>query len=167
MKKSFTLGGQEYHLSKADVLEVMRNISPKPLGKYRVSIGGTDYPPKQVIAEALGKNLVSFTTMDANRILSGLGFEVQRVGERREPQKNESEFLFEQYLAMSSLADFEFEKEFSGKTQRPDYLVHLADGSVLIFEVKEFRATADDFRPGGGAYDPYISIREKIKQASE
>ncbi len=166
-KKTFRLSGEEYRLSKTDVEEKLRNVAPRPLGKYRVSIGGIDYPPKQVVAESLDKNLVTFTTMDASRILSSLGFEVLRVGEKRQPQRNESELLFEQYLAMSGLFEFQFEKEFPGKAQRPDYLVELVDGTKIIFEVKEFRATAGDFRPGGGAYDPYITIREKIQQGRE
>jgi hypothetical protein len=165
--KTFRLGGKDYRLSKADIEHKMRNIPPKPLGKYRVQVNGIDYPPKQVIAESLGKSLVTFTTMDAARILSSIGFEVRRAGEYREPPKTESERLFEEYLSLSGLSDFQFEKQFPGKTRLPDYSVKLADGNEVLFEVKEFRATTEDFRPGGGAYDPYVHIREKIDQARE
>jgi hypothetical protein len=150
------------------VEDKMLGVPAKPLGKYKVSINGEDYPPKQVIALSLGKDLVAFTTMDASRILTALGFDVQRVGEKQQPRKNDSELLFEQYLAMSKLSQFDFEKEFPGKTQRPDYYVELSDQREVLFEVKEFRVTMDDFRPGGGgAYDPYQPIREKINQASQ
>jgi len=146
----------------------MRDILPKPVGKYFVLINGVAFPPKQVIAQTLGKDLVKFTTMDATRILTALGLEVQRVAERRPPSKNKSELLFEQFLAMSGLSDFEFEKEFPGRPQRPDYAVKLADEREILFEVKEFRTTMDDFLPGGGgAYDPYSFIREKINQGSD
>ena len=146
----------------------MRRVSPKPLGKYRVSLNGVDFPPKQVISESLDKDLVAFTTMDATRILTALGFEVQRVGEKQSPNRNESELLFQQYLGASGLFDFEYEREFLGKTHRPDFVFKLADGSEVLFEVKEFRTTMDDFRPGrGGAYDPYVYIREKIDQARD
>lgn len=163
-RRLFRLGGTEFILSKRDVEEKMDGVVPKPLGKYRVPICGKDYPPKQVIAETLGKDLVSFTTMDASRILTALGFEVLSGGGKRQPQKNESELLFEQYMATSGLFDFQFEKEFPGKNQVPDYVVSLADESEILFEVKEFRATIEDFRSGGGAYDPYGRIREKIQQ---
>jgi hypothetical protein len=166
--KRFQLGGSEYHLSADDVAEAMQGVRPKPLGKYFVVINGVAFSPKQIIAQSLGRDLVKFTTMDATRILTALGIEVQRVSERRPPSKNKSELLFEQYLAMSGLSDFEFEKEFAGRSQRPDYAVRLADGTEVLFEVKEFRTTTDDFLPGGGgAYDPYAFIREKIDQGRE
>ena len=40
-------------------------------------------------------------------------------------------------------------------------------GEEILFEVKEFRATEDDFRPGGGAYDSYRPIRKKIDKGCE
>ena len=165
--KTFQLGGVEYRLSKHDVEKAMQSIQPKPLGKYFVVVSDVVFPPKQVIAESLGKDLVKFTTMDATRILTTLGFEVQRVGDKHQPIKTQSELLFEQYLAMSGLSDFDYEREFAGAAQRPDYVVKLIDGRQIIFEVKEFRATSEDFKSGGGAYDPYIHIREKIQQARE
>jgi hypothetical protein len=166
--KRFQLGGAEYHLSVDAVAQAMRDVPPRPLGKYFVLVNGVAFPPKQVIAQSLGKDLVKFTTMDATRILTALGLEIQRVAERRPPTKNKSELLFEQYLAMSGLPDFEFEKEFPDRSQRPDYAIKLADGKEILFEVKEFRTTMDDFLPGGGgAYDPYAFIREKIDQGRE
>lgn len=166
--RRFQLGGSEYHLSVDAVAAAMRGVAPKPLGKYFVLINGVAFPPKQVIAQVLGKDLVKFTTMDATRILTALGLEVQRVGERRPPSKNKSELLFEQFLAISGLSDFEFEKEFPDRAHKPDYAVKLADGNEILFEVKEFRATMDDFLPGrSGAYDPYAFIREKIDQGRE
>jgi hypothetical protein len=76
--------------------------------------------------------------------------------------KNISELLFENYLATQGLT-FEFEKEFAGKSKRPDYSVPL-DNREWLFEVKEF--TADDI-PTGGAFDPYAPIRAKIDAAKK
>ena len=167
-EKKFQLGGEEYRLSSNDVERVMQGVQPKSLGKYFVLVNRVAFPPKQVIAETLRKDLVKFTTMDATRILTSLGFEVQPIAERREPIKNQSELLFEQCLAASGLPDFEFEKEFSNTARRPDYAVRLADGPEILFEVKEFTTTMADFLPGGGgAYDPYAFIREKIDQGRE
>lgn len=148
-EKRFQLGGTEYHLSADAVAQAMRDVQPKPLGKYFVLINGAAFPPKQVIDQSLGKDLVKFTTMDAARILTALGLEVQRVAERRPPSKNKSELLFEQYLGMSGLSDYEFEKEFPGRSQRPDHAAKLANETEILFEVKEFRTTMDDFLPGG------------------
>ena len=84
----------------------------------------------------------------------------------RSPQKNESELLFEEHLRTSGLHDFVFEMELPGTSRRPDYAVPWND-SFLLFEIKEFRADAEDLRPGGGYYDPYPPLREKINAASK
>lgn len=164
--RAFQLGGTEYRITAERMEKAMQGVAPRPLGKYFVLVNGVPFPPKQVISEALGKDLVKFTTMDATRILTALGFSVERVGDKREI-RNLSELLFEQYLGVSGLSDFEYEKEFSGTTHRPDYFVKLADGRSVLFEVKEFKATLADFRRSGGAYDPYLHTREKIQQARE
>jgi len=165
--KTFRLGGEEITLSRKKIEDVMDGLLPYPLGKYRVKVNDEYFPPKQVIKETLGKELTSFTTMDATRILSALGFEIQSTSEKKEPARNKSELLFEQYLALSGLLDVTFEPQFSGINQKPDFLVNLPDKRSLLFEVKEFRATSDDYRSGGGAYDPYAYIREKIDQGRE
>jgi hypothetical protein len=68
------------------------------------------------------------------------------------------ELLFQQYLDAMKYP-YEFEKEFSGKSQRPDYTV-TKDG-VFLFDVKDF----DPYMPAGfSQYDPYPRIREKIDQ---
>ncbi len=164
-KKAFRLGGEQYRLSRGDVEKKMRDVQPKPVGKYQVLVSGVFYPPKQVIAETLGKELVSFTTMDATRVLSALGFDVLGRGTSRSPVKNESEVLLEQYLVASGLSEFQFQREFPSKARRPDYALSVQSGHEILLEVKEFRSTLSDFR--SGAYDPYVHIREKIQQARE
>jgi hypothetical protein len=56
---------------------------------------------------------------------------------------------------------FTFEKEYPGKSKRPDYTVPL-DGRDWLLEVKEF--TSDEI-PKGGAFDPYAPVRAKIDAA--
>jgi excisionase family DNA binding protein len=73
-----------------------------------------------------------------------------------------SELLFEQYLADYGL-DADHEPAIAGRTSRLDYrLMH--DGKPLWFEVKEFGEV--DTGPGG-AFDPYISIRNRIGKAAK
>ena len=76
MENSFRLGGNQYSLTRTQLEQAMKGVRPKPIDKYFVRVAGTAYPPKQVIATALGIPLVSFTTMDAARIVSSLGFEI-------------------------------------------------------------------------------------------
>lgn len=82
----------------------------------------------------------------------------------REPVKNESELLFETHLRASGLPAFVFQMELPGTSRLPDYAVPWND-SFLLFEVKEFRAAEEDFRPGFGYSDPYPPLREKINAA--
>lgn len=72
------------------------------------------------------------------------------------------ELLFQQYLEAMRYP-YEFEKNFYGKSKRPDYTVTTKDGLVL-FDVKDF----EPYMPlGFGAYDPYPRIREKIEEGRE
>lgn len=67
------------------------------------------------------------------------------------------ELLFQDYLDAMQYP-YEFEKEFPGKSKRPDYTV--TRNGVSLFDVKDL----DENLPlyGGGSYDPYPRIREKI-----
>ena len=57
---------------------------------------------------------------------------------------------------------YEFEKEFPGKSKRPDYTV--TKNEVFLFDVKDF----ERYLPlGGGSYDPYPRLREKIEEGRE
>lgn len=163
-KISFRLGGKRYELTRSKVEEALRNIVPRPLDKYYVTVNGRNYPPKQVLSVVLEKPLVTFTTMDAQRVLSSLGLDVGLFGKEPTKSKTESETLFEEYLYTQGIAGFQHEPAIEGSSTRPDFVVALR-GMEILFEVKEFQATEEDFTPGGGAYDPYRPIREKINAA--
>jgi hypothetical protein len=66
------------------------------------------------------------------------------------------ELLFQDYLDAMQYP-YEFEKEFPGKAKRPDFTV--TRDREFLFDVKDFDPCVPE---GGGAYDPYIHIREKI-----
>ena len=161
---SFRLGGKTYELDREEVEKRLARVAPKRLDKYFINVCGKLFPPKQVLAITLNKPLVTFTTMDANRVLHSLGFEVGLVGQDRAASKTESEQLFEAYLNASGYTEFRFEREFEETASRPDYSLTLS-GNHLVFEIKEFQATEDDFAPGFRFYDPYAPIREKINAA--
>lgn len=141
----------------------MKHVPPRQLDRYAVRVNERYYPPKQIVAISLELPVTQFTTMDASRILTALGFKIEEVRQvRKELLKNESELLFEAYLKASGVSGYVFEKELPGTTRRPDYAVPWG-GREILFELKEFRAEADDLRPGFGAYDPYGPLREKIE----
>lgn len=163
-RESFELRGQQFDLGRSDVEERLKHVEPKTVTKYQVRINGTTYPPKQALAAAIGKPVANFTTMDATRILSKLGFEVTGTDYEAMTNKTISERLFEAYLSASGITDFRFEPAQDGTSKRPDYSLSVLNTEIL-FELKQFDQTAADFNLVGGAYDPYRAVREKIEAA--
>jgi hypothetical protein len=161
----FRLAGRNFSLDRRRIEDVVKNLSPGPIDKYFVRVDGRIYPPKQVIAAALQIPPGDFITTDATRVLRNLGYKIERQTDNA-VEKPTSEQLFEEYLKARGLLDFRFEPNFTKTLKRPDYTL-VFRGQELLFEVNEFRATAEDFRPGFGHYDPYGPIREKINAARE
>lgn len=159
--RTIRLNGTDYSVDSEEIRQRMRHIHPKEIDKYWVTIDRRPYPPKQVVAELLEMPLASFTTMDANRVLAAVGYKIESVEGKTPSVKTESEVLFEEYLLASGLTDFEFEPSIPGTAKKPDYLLRV-QGMEVLFDVKEFRPNPEDFRPGGGVYNPYRYIREKI-----
>jgi hypothetical protein len=52
----------------------------EPIRKHVVDIDGKLFPPKQVFATVTGRERMSFTTMEAQRVLTRLGFVCRRAG---------------------------------------------------------------------------------------
>ncbi len=73
-----------------------------------------------------------------------------------------SELLFEQYMADHGLSA-DHEPAIAGRSARLDYRL-TRGGQPFWFEVKEF---GESYIPGGGAFDPYISIRNRIGKAAK
>lgn len=86
-------------------------------------------------------------------------------------RQNESELLFEEYIAEYNLGLPDHHPPFPGTTKLVDYrLPH--KGQMLWFEVKEFDEDPRLFSgpsgvAHGGAYDPHIAIRKKIGKAAD
>lgn len=78
----FTVGGEEYDLTKERVISAMRGVPSESIQKYVVEIEDTVFPPKQVFATVTGRVRASFTTMEAQRVLRRLGFVCREAGRR-------------------------------------------------------------------------------------
>jgi hypothetical protein len=76
----FTVGGEEYDLTRERIERVMRNVAPEPIQKYLVEMLGQVFPPKQVFAQVTGRTRTSFTTQEAQRVLLKLGFVCREAG---------------------------------------------------------------------------------------
>ena len=70
-----TLNGKRYAMTKADV-ERVAGATPDAPQRYAVKIKGKQYPIKQAASVGLGVPPVAFTSQQAYRWLSKLGFDV-------------------------------------------------------------------------------------------
>ena len=59
----------------------MRGVRPEPIREHLVEVLDTAYPPKQVLAAVTGWQRTSFTTMEAQRVLTRAGFACRRADE--------------------------------------------------------------------------------------
>ena len=175
----FVLNGKRLSYSRSQVLEAVKNQIPRRINKYRVKIDGMEFPPKQVLELLTGIEPINFTTMDAQRVLKKLGFSSQIVLQAPAGPSDEdhtlSEQLFEQYLRINGYPAIEYEPALAQTNRKPDYRITLGS-QQLLFEVKEFNFSKEDSARfsrvnglgiGGGAYDPYLRIRQKIDDARE
>jgi hypothetical protein len=75
-----TVGGRPFDFSKGEIERRMRGVRPEPIREHLVEVLDTVYPPKQVLATITGWDRTSFTTMEAQRVLSRVGFVCRRAG---------------------------------------------------------------------------------------
>src|SRR5260370_26481654 len=81
------VGGRELDLVADDVVRGMRNTQPEPIREHLVEVTDNVFPPKQVLAQVTGWDRLTFTTMEAIRVLTRLGFTCRRTGSRSQPQR--------------------------------------------------------------------------------
>lgn len=82
----FTVGGEAIDLTREQVIAAMADAPVEPIRKHTVEIADQLYPPKQVFATVTGRPRQSFTTMEAQRVLTRLGFQGRRVGQNQHGQ---------------------------------------------------------------------------------
>jgi hypothetical protein len=75
----FVVNGQAFKLTHSRVTEVMAGVAPEPIRSHYVSVGGMDYPVKQVLELATGLDRLDFTSAAARRNLARLGFQLHRA----------------------------------------------------------------------------------------
>jgi hypothetical protein len=68
------VGGRDFNLTKQEVEARMKGTNPELIQKHVVEVNGQWYPPKQVLGRATGWARTSFTTMEAQRVLTRIGF---------------------------------------------------------------------------------------------
>lgn len=78
LPKTVTIAKQRFELRADRVEQALRQTLPEPITSHYVVIGCRRYPPKQAISLITGLDRADFTTHQARRILTGLGFPAGR-----------------------------------------------------------------------------------------
>jgi hypothetical protein len=74
-----TVSGHRYDLDSGGVQEALQGALPEPIHEHFVVINGRRWPPKQVLALVTGLDRADFTTHQARRALTRLGFTAARA----------------------------------------------------------------------------------------
>jgi hypothetical protein len=74
-----TVGGRRRDITNEEVIRKMHGVEPEPVREHLVEIAGVEYPPKQVLEAVTGWNRRSFTTLEAVRVLTRVGFDCRRT----------------------------------------------------------------------------------------
>jgi hypothetical protein len=78
-----TVSGHTYDLDPQRVEKALHGELPEPIFEHFVVINGRRWPPKQVLALVTGLDRADFTTHQARRALTRLGFTAARAAHRR------------------------------------------------------------------------------------
>src|ERR1019366_7656899 len=74
-----TVSGHRYELDRHGVQAALEGVLPEPIHEHFVVISGRLWPPKQVLALVTGLDRADFTTHQARRALTRLGFPAGRA----------------------------------------------------------------------------------------
>jgi len=80
-----TVSGRRYQLDHDGVEAALLGVLPDPIYEHFVVINGRRWPPKQVLALVTGLDRADFTTHQARRALTRLGFPAARAARREMP----------------------------------------------------------------------------------
>ena len=81
---AMTVSGHRYELDRQSVQAALEGVLPEPIHEHFVVINGRRWPPKQVLALVTGLDRADFTTHQARRALTRLGFPAARAASSRE-----------------------------------------------------------------------------------
>ena len=80
---TMTVSGHRYELDPHGVQTALEGVLPEPIHEHYVVINGRRWPPKQVLALVTGLDRADFTTHQARRALTRLGFPAARATSSR------------------------------------------------------------------------------------
>ncbi len=80
-----TVSGHTFDLDPQRVEKALRGQLPEPIQEHFVVVSGRRWPPKQVLAVVTGLDRADFTTHQARRALTRLGFTAARANRPKRP----------------------------------------------------------------------------------
>ena len=80
---TMTVAGHQYDLDPRTVEAALDGVLPEPIHEHFVVVNGRRWPPKQVLARVTGLDRADFTTHQARRALTRLGFPAGRAAGTR------------------------------------------------------------------------------------
>ena len=80
---AMTVSGRRYDLDSQSVEAALQGELPEPIHEHFVVINGRRWPPKQVLALVTGLDRADFTTHQARRAMTRLGFAAARAASPR------------------------------------------------------------------------------------
>lgn len=87
---TMTVLGHQYNLESRSVEAALQGALPEPIHEHFVVINSRRWPPKQVLALVTGLDRADFTTHQARRALTRLGFPAGRAVRARAPHPETS-----------------------------------------------------------------------------
>jgi hypothetical protein len=81
---TMTVSGHQFDLDSRSVEAALQGTLPEPIHEHYVVINGRRWPPKQVLSLVTGLDRADFTTHQARRALTRLGFAAARAVTPRE-----------------------------------------------------------------------------------
>ena len=84
------VSGHRYNVDSGSVEEAVQGALPEPIHEHFVVVNGRRWPPKQVLALLTGLDRADFTTHQARRALTRLGFPAGRAARRQAYQPTTS-----------------------------------------------------------------------------
>jgi hypothetical protein len=87
------IAGHPFVLRSSDVVRAMQGVDPEPIASHYVVVGTQRFPPKQIISQLTGLDRADFTSHQARRTLSRLGFSAGRRPPRTTGMRSEPAYL--------------------------------------------------------------------------
>jgi hypothetical protein len=75
----FTVAGRRFEIDAEEVVRHCSRVLPDPVQEHYVIVAGRRFPPKQVLACMTGLDRADFTTHQARRVITRLGFVAARA----------------------------------------------------------------------------------------